>query len=124
MLYIERWKLILIAIISVLGFVYASPNVFLSRADGDSASDVPFYVPYRTVNLGLDLRGGSYLLLNVETDAVVRERVESLTDTVRSALRESRVRRRNLRKAYRSTCSTPRRPRKCGSYCATRTRPY
>tara|TARA_R110002096_G_scaffold4167_2_gene19704 strand:- start:1199 stop:2785 length:1587 start_codon:yes stop_codon:yes gene_type:complete len=97
MLYIERWKLILIAIISVLGFVYASPNVFLSRADGDSASDVPFYVPYRTVNLGLDLRGGSYLLLNVETDAVVRERVESLTDTVRSALRESRVRRRNLR---------------------------
>ena len=97
MLYIERWKLILIAIICVLGFVYAAPNVFLSRNAAESVGEVPFYVPYRTVNLGLDLRGGSYLLLSVETEAVVKERVESLTDVVRSALRESRVRRRNLR---------------------------
>jgi preprotein translocase subunit SecD len=97
MLYIERWKLILIAIICVLGFVYAAPNVILNRADSDSASSIPFYVPYRTVNLGLDLRGGSYLLLEVQSDVVVRERIESLTDVVRSALRESRVQRRNMR---------------------------
>lgn len=97
MLYIERWKLILIALICVLGFVYAAPNVFLSRDDTEVHGDVPFYVPYRTINLGLDLRGGSYLLLQVETDAVIQERVESLTDIVRSALREARVQRRNLR---------------------------
>lgn len=97
MLYIERWKLIVIAIICALGFVYAAPNVLLNRTDGDSASNLPFYVPYRTVNLGLDLRGGSYLLLEVQTDVVVRERVASLTDVVRTSLRESRVRRRNLK---------------------------
>ncbi len=97
MLYIERWKLILIALICALGFVYAAPNVFLSRGDADVQSDLPFYVPYRTINLGLDLRGGSYLLLQVDTDAVVQERVESLTDVVRSALREERVQRQNLR---------------------------
>ncbi len=97
MLYIERWKLILIAITCLLGFVYAAPNVLLSRSDGDSASTLPFYVPYRTVNLGLDLRGGSYLLLEVQSDVVVRERVESLTDVVRSALRDTRVQRRNMR---------------------------
>lgn len=97
MLYIERWKLILIALVCVLGFVYAAPNLILSRDDGDAQSDLPFYVPYRTINLGLDLRGGSYLLLEVETQAVVQERVESLTDVVRTALREERVRRRNLR---------------------------
>ncbi len=96
MLYIERWKLILIALICLLGFVYASPNVFLSREAADETGDLPFYIPYRTVNLGLDLRGGSYLLLQVETDVVVAERVESLTDVVRNALREARVRRRNL----------------------------
>jgi preprotein translocase subunit SecD len=96
MLYIERWKLILIALVCALGFVYASPNVFLSRDASDAQSDLPFYVPYHKINLGLDLRGGSYLLLDVQTDAVVRERVEGLTDIVRSALRESRVQRRNL----------------------------
>jgi preprotein translocase subunit SecD len=97
MLYIERWKLILIAIICALSFVYAAPNVLLNRTDGDSASKLPFYVPYRTINLGLDLRGGSYLLLEVQTDVAVRERVENLTDVVRNALREARVQRRNMR---------------------------
>ena len=66
MLYIERWKLILIALICALGFVYAAPNVFLSRGDAEAQGDLPFYVPYRTINLGLDLRGGSYLLLQVD----------------------------------------------------------
>lgn len=96
MLYIDRWKLIVIALICLLGFVYASPNVFLSREAADQSGDVPFYVPWRTVNLGLDLRGGSYLLLKVETDVVVQERVDSLQDVVRSALREARVRRQNM----------------------------
>ena len=58
MLYIDRWKLIVIAVICLLGFVYASPNVFLSRQAADEVSDLPFYVPYRSVNLGLDLQGG------------------------------------------------------------------
>ena len=96
MLYIDRWKLIVIALICLLGFVYASPNVFLSREAADESGDVPFYVPYRSVNLGLDLRGGSYLLLKVEADVVVQERIDSLQDVVRSALREARVRRRNM----------------------------
>ena len=97
MLYIDRWKLIVIALICFLGFVYASPNVFLSQEAADESGDVPFYVPYRSVNLGLDLRGGSYLLLKVESEVVVQERIDSLQDVVRSALREARVRRRNMK---------------------------
>ncbi len=96
MLYIDRWKLILIAVICVLGFVYASPNVFQSRDVADKAADLPFYVPYHSVNLGLDLRGGSYLLLKVEADVVVQERIDSLQDVVRAALREAKIRRRNM----------------------------
>jgi preprotein translocase subunit SecD len=99
MLYIDRWKLIVIAIVCFLGFVYASPNVFLSRDAAEEVSDLPFYVPYRSVNLGLDLRGGSYLLMKVETDVVVKERVEGLTDLVRTAMRGSGIKRRNMRVA-------------------------
>jgi preprotein translocase subunit SecD len=37
----------------------------------------------RQISLGLDLRGGSYLLLEVDTSAIVRERLEALVDSAR-----------------------------------------
>ena len=39
------------------------------------------------MHLGLDLRGGSYLLLEVDMKAVVKERLDSMLDAVRQALR-------------------------------------
>jgi protein-export membrane protein SecD len=45
------------------------------------------WLPWRTVHLGLDLQGGSYLLLEVDMDAVVKERLDSLLDAERQALR-------------------------------------
>src|SRR3954451_13510945 len=44
-------------------------------------------MPWRHVHLGLDLRGGSYLLLEADMKAVVRERLNSMVDAVRQALR-------------------------------------
>jgi protein-export membrane protein SecD len=43
------------------------------------------------VHLGLDLRGGSYLLMEVDMGAVIRERLEGLTDAVRQALRSGNI---------------------------------
>ncbi|MDG1691301.1 MAG: protein translocase subunit SecD, partial [Alphaproteobacteria bacterium] len=48
-------------------------------------------LPTSTLNLGLDLQGGSHLLLAVDTDSVQRERLEDLTSDVRLALRGERV---------------------------------
>ena len=42
--------------------------------------------------LGLDLQGGSHILLEVDTDAVRKEKVETLRDDVRRVLREDRAR--------------------------------
>ena len=41
--------------------------------------------------LGLDLQGGSHILLEVDTDAVRKEKVEALRDDVRRVLRENRL---------------------------------
>jgi protein-export membrane protein SecD len=43
------------------------------------------------VALGLDLRGGSYLLLQVDVAAAQRERLNALTDNVRNALRDANI---------------------------------
>ena len=41
--------------------------------------------------LGLDLQGGSHLLLEVDSGAVRKEKVDQLRDEVRKALREAKV---------------------------------
>ena len=49
------------------------------------------WLPWRTVHLGLDLRGGSYLLMQVDMGAVIKERLGGLLDGVRQALRPHEI---------------------------------
>ncbi len=92
MLYIEKWKAVLIALICALGVAYSAPN-FWRSATADVDADVPTWLPYQTVSLGLDLQGGVHLLLAVDVDEGVRSRAAAFEDTVRSALRGSEIRR-------------------------------
>ena len=78
MMYFSRLKTIAILAVVLVGMLLALPNLFPRSALPDWA---------RTFSLGLDLRGGSYLLLEVDLDAVVRERLESLADSARTRLR-------------------------------------
>lgn len=87
MVYFPKWKAILVIVICVLGFLFALPNVLSEQVD----EELPTWLPHKQIALGLDLQGGSHLLLEVETDAVVRELMESLVDTVRTELREARI---------------------------------
>ena len=87
MLHFPTWKKVLIGFICLMGIVYAAPNFFPE----DTFSDMPNFAPGRTLNLGLDLQGGSHLLLQVETDAVLAERLEASEDAIRRALYGARV---------------------------------
>jgi preprotein translocase subunit SecD len=87
MVYFPKWKIILVIAICLAGVLFALPNAF-SRATVEA---FPAWLPQKQVSLGLDLQGGSHLLLEVETDAVVRELLESLVDRVRGELREARI---------------------------------
>ncbi len=78
MIYFSKLKTALIAGVCVLGVLLCIPNFVATPAA---------WFPWRTVHLGLDLRGGSYLLLEVDMAAVSKERLDSLADTVRSTLR-------------------------------------
>ena len=86
MIYFARWKVIVVLGVCALGFIFAAPNLVGSR----TAESLPGW--FKQVSLGLDLQGGSHLLLEVDVEAVLAERLESLVDSVRVALRESRIR--------------------------------
>ncbi len=92
MLYIEKWKITLIALICALGVAYSAPNFWRSATEAPDA-DTSSWLPNKTVSLGLDLQGGSHLLLEVDVEAGVRARAAAFEDVVRTALRGSGIRR-------------------------------
>jgi preprotein translocase subunit SecD len=83
MLYFSKLKTALILGACVLGVLFSVPNVLPAPAD---------WLPWRTIHLGLDLRGGSYLLMEVDMGAVIKERLEGLADSVRRSLERAGVR--------------------------------
>ena len=87
MLYFARWKVASIGAVLLLGILLCLPNLF-------PASSLPDWA--RRISLGLDLRGGSYLLLEVDLDAVVKERLEGLVDNARTRLRNANINYLNL----------------------------
>ncbi|MHA1601101.1 MAG: protein translocase subunit SecD [Alphaproteobacteria bacterium] len=87
-----KWQIALVLVVLLLGAIFAAPNL-LSR---DTAENLPSWAPSEQVNLGLDLQGGSYLLMEVDIDTVVRERLDSLVDSIRSGLRGERIAYTNL----------------------------
>ena len=87
MVYISRWKIILVLAICALGLAYASPNL-MTR---DFLSGIPSPLPNKQMNLGLDLRGGAHLLIEAKVEDAVREGLENLQQGVRTALRAAKV---------------------------------
>lgn len=96
MLIYPRWKMSLVTILCALGILYALPN-FLPQSLLRSLEGLPAWAPVKQINLGLDLQGGSHLLLQVELDAVLAEQMESTLSTVRRELRGQKIGYRNLR---------------------------
>lgn len=92
MLRFPTWKIVVILAVCLAGVIYSLPNLF-PRAEMER---MPEWLPHQQINLGLDLQGGSHLLLEVNLDAVIDERLNSLLDDVRATLRPERIGYRGL----------------------------
>jgi preprotein translocase subunit SecD len=79
MLQFPPWKLGLIFLVLVWGVILALPNVV-------NMSGAPGWMPKKGVNLGLDLQGGVYLMMEIQADEVVANRLDVLSRDVSSAL--------------------------------------
>ena len=87
MLYFERWKIVMITLLVLAGVLFTAPNFFSK----ESLTSVPSFRPHKQVNLGLDLRGGSYLLLQVETEGLNKDRLQTQVNDVRRVLRDDKI---------------------------------
>lgn len=85
MLDFPPWKIWGIALVLLAGTLFALPNL-LSE---ERAAELPGWVPNQQLNLGLDLRGGSHILLEADPAEVRRTRLETLEDIVRTELRQA-----------------------------------
>ncbi|MBK1697751.1 protein translocase subunit SecD [Rhodovibrio salinarum] len=92
MLQIPLWQKVLIFLVLLVGVLFAAPNL----VSQERARSLPDWVPNQQINLGLDLQGGSYLLLEVETDAVIDDQLNNLVDTLREEMRGQRIGYRSL----------------------------
>ncbi len=97
-MYFARWKIAAILGGIVLAAILAIPS-FVPKERLGAAGE---YVPWRQFHLGLDLKGGSYLLLEVDMDAVIRERLGNLADGARTRLRGANIGYTGLTTAERS----------------------
>ena len=96
MIHIARWKIILILAVCAFGIFYSLPNVIGAGARESMAKHLPSFLPSKTINLGLDLQGGSHLLLQVDLDNVVEERAEGILRSLRPELRKEKIGYRRL----------------------------
>ncbi|MGI6852981.1 protein translocase subunit SecDF [Mesorhizobium sp. 1B3] len=87
MLYFSRWKTISIWLVVLLGVIFALPNM-LSQSTLDS---MPNWLPKRPMTLGLDLQGGSHILLSVDRQDLVTERLNATRDDIRTLLRDAKI---------------------------------
>jgi preprotein translocase subunit SecD len=86
MLYFTRWKALGIILIALVVCLCAVPNFFPES----TVKGWPLWAQRRLV-LGLDLQGGSYLLLELDSNYIRKEKLDQIRDDVRRTLREAKI---------------------------------
>ncbi|MDG2004536.1 MAG: protein translocase subunit SecD, partial [Novosphingobium sp.] len=87
MLDFPLWKRITYWCLTLLACAAALPSLFSL-----SGTSWPDALPEPMVNLGLDLAGGSHILLEAEPEQVREQRVENMEEMVRARLRLAKPR--------------------------------
>jgi preprotein translocase subunit SecD len=87
MLEFPRWRRIWLWAITLAAVVAAIPSMVIH-----SGGSWPSQLPDPQVNLGLDLAGGSRILLEADTGQIARQRLEAMEEAVRAAMRQAEPR--------------------------------
>jgi len=82
MLRFERWKVVLCVLAILFGAVFSLPNALPA---------LPSFLPQQKLNLGLDLQGGSYLLLEVDVASLKAEKLTNLIEDTRTTLQSKQI---------------------------------
>ena len=81
MLYFSKLRITFIFLVSLLFILFATSNIFKFSND----------LLNKKINLGLDLQGGSYLLLEINSDPLVKEKIQSKVIPLKKILKENNI---------------------------------
>jgi SecD/SecF fusion protein len=87
------WKIVLYSLVIIWGLLVALPNVMTP----EMRDKMPTWLPHKAVTLGLDLRGGAHLVLEVDSKELIKEKVDLLLTDTRSILRDEKLRAKTVR---------------------------
>lgn len=87
MQHLARWRVTLILGICLIGSWFAAQN-FIPR---HMLEKLPSFLPVAPLSLGLDLQGGSSILLEVDLKEVARDSLLSLMDELKRSFRQKRL---------------------------------
>ena len=87
MLYFSKLRIIFIALVSLFFILITSSNFF--KIENNFLD--------RKINLGLDLQGGSYLLLEIDNTPVIEQKLQNLSSTVRNYFKEKNIKIFNIK---------------------------
>jgi len=87
MLQVSKWVRILVGLVLIAGIAIALPNALPDNV----REKLPSWMPRNTASLGLDLQGGSYVLLEVQLDQVAKDQLDSMVSDIRRGLRKARI---------------------------------
>lgn len=87
MLQFSKFQTAAILGLILLGALFGAPNLLSENA----RNSLPGFLPKGTINLGLDLQGGSYLLLGVDTGKVIDDRMKGMMIDLRREMRPARA---------------------------------
>jgi preprotein translocase subunit SecD len=83
MLDFPRWKIAGISLIIAIGILFSIPSML----PGSARAHWPSWLPQSEINLGLDLAGGSHLLLEADKVDAAKQRLQVMEDAVNTELR-------------------------------------
>ncbi|HVE01309.1 MAG TPA: protein translocase subunit SecD, partial [Sphingomicrobium sp.] len=84
MLEFPRWKVWIVSLVVALGVLFSIPSLI---AGTTLASRWPSWLPHEKISLGLDLAGGSHLLLEADANDALKQRLQAKEDEVSTELR-------------------------------------
>jgi preprotein translocase subunit SecD len=85
MLDFSRWKIWSISLVILIGILFSIPSML----PADLKARYPTWLPSATINLGLDLAGGSQLLLEADQADAAKQRLQAMEDQVATELRRN-----------------------------------
>src|SRR6516225_4824282 len=91
MLRFANWKLASVLALVAAAVLVILPSFMPAETVDALAARCPNFLPLRQIVLGLDLQGGAYLLMEVDTPSVIKSQVEALRDDVRQKLRDGKI---------------------------------